>query len=859
MRRAPIFLFFILVIAAIAGALAFAQGDPVAELRRGFEQPPDDARIMMRWWWFGPAVVKEEIERELRAMKEGGIGGVEVQPVYPLALDDPGHGFRNLPYLSDEFVEALRFAATKARELGLRMDITLGSGWPFGGPHIPVTEAASALRCERRPVAADERSVPIPDLEHGERLIAAFLARGDGKSFAPDGIQQLSHIDGRRVRMPGGLSGPRVVLFFIASRTGQQVKRAAVNAEGFVLDHYDRAAVEHHLKVVGDRLMQAFGPNPPYAVFSDSLEVYGSDWAPDLLEQFQKRRGYDLTPLLPALVGDIGEKTAQVRHDWGRTLTELAEERYLTPVREWAKAHGARFRSQTYGIPPVVLSSNALVDLPEGEGFQWRSFSTSRWATSASHLYGRTVTSSETWTWLHSPAFRATPLDMKAEADLHFLQGINQLIGHGWPYSPPSASEPGWRFYAAAVFNDHNPWWIVMPEITKYLQRISFLLRQGEPANDVALYLPTDDAWSSFTTRRTSVNQAMPGLLGPELIPQILDAGFNFDFIDDRAIEQLGIRYPVLVLPKVERMPHETARRIEDYKRRGGIVIEQAHIGELAQRYKPDFATGNPAVGFIHRKLPNADIYFVANTSNQPVRATARVRIEGRRAEWWDPFSGKATPAGGSPIELDLAPYESRVLVYSDHARAVEHRSAGSRESIDIAGDWRVRFPALNRSIEMNQLRSWTEDPETRYYSGTAIYEKTVRIARAFLENGRRVSIDFGRGAAAPVQQRRNGMRAWLDGPVREAAVVYVNGQRGGAVWRPPYVLDITRLARAGENELRIEVANLAINKLAGQSPPDYRLLNLRYGERFQPQDMQNLEPLPSGLLGPIRLVSQAP
>jgi hypothetical protein len=125
------------------------------------------------------------------------------------------------------------------------------------------------------------------------------------------------------------------------------------------------------------------------------------------------------------------------------------------------------------------------------------------------------VISSETWTWLHSPVFRATPLDMKAEADIHFLQGINQLVGHGWPYSPPEAGEPGWRFYAAAVFNQHNPWWIVMPDITKYLQRVSWILRQGTPANDVAVYLPTHDAFAGFRVNgRQSVNQAMEGLMG---------------------------------------------------------------------------------------------------------------------------------------------------------------------------------------------------------------------------------------------------------------------------------------------------------------------------------------------------------
>ena len=86
-------------------------------------------------------------------------------------------------------------------------------------------------------------------------------------------------------------------------------------------------------------------------------------------------------------------------------------DRYLQPLNKWAAEHGTKFRSQTYGIPPVTMSSQRFVDLPEGEGTQWRRFSTTRWATSANHIYGRPVTSSETWTWLHSPVFRANPLD----------------------------------------------------------------------------------------------------------------------------------------------------------------------------------------------------------------------------------------------------------------------------------------------------------------------------------------------------------------------------------------------------------------------------------------------------------------
>jgi hypothetical protein len=844
----------LLVVAFLFTAGLTAQ--TVADVQRAFENPPDDARIMMRWWWFGSAVEKPEIERELQLMKEGGIGGVEVQPVYPLELDDPQTGFRNLPYLSDEFIDALRFAAEKARQLGLRVDITLGSGWPFGGPHTPVTLAAARLRCDRVPVPEGASSIALPDLAHGESMIAAFLARGNARQFSPDGIERINDIERGRLRLPPNLAGPHVVLFFISSRTGQQVKRPAVGAEGFVLDHYSRVAIEQHLRTVGDRLMQAFGPHPPYSVFSDSLEVYGSDWTPDFLDQFQKRRGYDLKPLLPALVGDMGPKTAGIRHDWGKTLTELAEERYLTPVREWAKAHRTQFRSQTYGIPPVRLSSNALVDLPEGEGSQWRGFSTSRWASSASHLYGRAVTSSETWTWLHSPAFRATPLDMKAEADLHFLQGINQLIGHGWPYSPPSAGEPGWRFYAAAVFNNHNPWWIVMPDITKYLQRISYLLRQGKPAKDVALYLPTDDAWAGFTAGgRVSINQSMEALLGPDLIPRILDMGYNFDYIDDGAIESAGIPYPVLVLPAVHRMPPDTARRIDDYKRQGGIVVDAGRIADLPKLYTPDFATGSAAIGFIHRKLNDGEVYFVANTSNQAVQADARVRVEGLPGEWWDPFSGAASAAGGPHLTLNLEPYESRVLVFSKHATAERASAApANKEVIDLSSGWRVTFSVLNRSIEMQTLRSWTEDNATQFYSGQAVYEKTAHINS--VKSGMHALLDFGAGTPVPASNRRGpGMRALLEGPVREAALVYVNGQLAGAVWHPPYRVDVSRCLRPGENQIRLIVANLAINELAGQTLPSYRLLNLRYGERFTPQDMQGLQPLPSGILGGVRLL----
>jgi hypothetical protein len=901
---------------APAVAQALGQVDSPAALRAGFATPPDNSKPMMRWWWFGPAVEKTELARELRAMKAGGIGGVEIQPVYALELNDPAKKLRNLSYLSKDFLGMVSFTAQTAQDLGLRVNLTLGSGWPYGGSYVPVSDAAGKLRIVVEPVQSGASSLPVPSIRNGEKLLVVFLANGTQQKYDAEHAQQLPMPNGLRLDMPnvdlpgvdvpiGGVDGPRVVLFFISSRTGQQVKRAAVGAEGFVLDHFSMDAIQNHLKTVADPLIQACGKNAPYSVFSDSLEVYESDWTPDFLDEFRARRGYDLTPHLLELVAGTTSEAADLRYDWGRTLAELIDEHYLAPLNAWAREHHTRFRSQSYGTPAVTLSSNALVDLPEGEGSQWHGpFSYTRWATSASHIYGRPITSSETWTWLHSPSFRATPLDMKAEADTFFLQGINQLVGHGWPYSPPSAGDPGWSFYAAAVFNDHNPWWIVMPDVTSYLTRVSYLLRQGTPQDDIAVFLPEEDAQARFRPGHVSVSDEMASLLGPDLAPAILDAGYNFDYIDSAAIDRVGIHYLALVMPATEHLPLATYRRIQDFARRGGLVIavknlpswapgleegprDSAAIEEISQRLsdpavktvkvvasgadvglairaflqKPDVALNpaTPEVGFVHRKLPWGDIYFVTNTDNRPHTFDATFRTSLVNPEWWDPFTGRITKAGtGSTIHFNLAPYESRVLV-DIHGRpqAPEPIEAPTFAPVDLAHDWMVTFDKTGATETMQSLRSWTDDEADKYYSGTATYERAIEIPNSVAHAGT-VFLDFGTGT--PVERttlHQAGMRAWYDPPLREAALVYVNGKLAGSVWHPPYRIDIAPLLRLGTNGLKIVVANTAINELAGRAAPDYRLLNLRYGEKFTPQDMDHLQPLPSGILGPLRLISE--
>ena len=237
------------------------------------------------------------------------------------------------------------------------------------------------------------------------------------------------------------------------------------------------------------------------------------------------------------------------------------------------------------------------------------------------------------------------------------------------------------------------------------------------------------------------------------------------------------------------------------------------------------------------------------------------------QAEWWDPFTGRASAAGmqaraggGTSVAVDLDPYGSRVLVFSRRTPVpIPTRSAAAIPGpIDLSTGWQVSFGPGGRPIRMDRLRSWTEDGETLFFSRPGSYEKELTLPEDMLRGGHRVLLDFGEGKPLPVAPPRGtGMQTWLDAPVREAAVAYINDQRAGSVWCPPYLLDVKDLLKPGENKIRIVVGNTAINHMAGRRLPDYRLLNLRYGVRFEPQDMDKVQSVPSGLVGPIRLIAK--
>jgi hypothetical protein len=215
-------------------------------------------------------------------------------------------------------------------------------------------------------------------------------------------------------------------------------------------------------------------------------------------------------------------------------------------------------------------------------------------------------------------------------------------------------------------------------------------------------------------------------------------------------------------------------------------------------------------------------------------------------------------------IALHFEPYSSRVIVFSSARSSSSPRSMRSIvASRELRSGWASTIEGQSKSpIELPH--SWAQDERTRYFSGTATYTHRFEVDPPFRAAGVRVLLDFG--DAAPIDReplpggtlRGNSFAALVAPPIREAATVFVNGRRAGVLWAPPFRIDITDLLGPGTNELRLDVYNTAINALArGGGLPDLKAVVGRYGQRFRLQDLDRLEPLPSGILAVPRLLAE--
>jgi len=859
---------------------------------------------MVRWWWFGCALSKREIARQLAQMHRAGIGGVEIQPVYPLCVDDPRRGIVNVPYLSDAWLDYLKFAVAQAGRLGLVVDVTFGSGWPFGGPWIDKKHGAGCIRVRVKNLELSEPSQQTYHVrlskDEDEELLAVHLYRKEQGKLIAASFQDLTERfdrDGRgRFDVP---AGRWCVLAFVRTHTGMQVKRPAVGAEGPVLDHFCQQAFARHAEYLGARLDRAVASDygkTIRAMFCDSYEVYRSNWTGKFLEAFRRRRGYDLRPYLAHLFYAIDDRTPAIRYDYAKTRSELCLAEFFEPFAAWCRSRGLQSRVQAHGCPAEILAAYASADIPEAESFGQADqleldIQHRKLASSAAHGYGKRICSCESFTWLRRPRFRVTLEQMKVASDSIFLHGVNQIVAHGFPYSPPETGTPGWAFYASTFVNDKNTWWPYFRYLADYIARCSYVFQAGQYVADIAVYLPTHDVWSQAKADVFNLSRLLHERLDRQMLLELNRAGWNFDFVNDAILcnPSKMQRFAVLCLPAVRRMPVRSAEALVSFADRAGKVVawqcwpdeapglvdrqERSQrvrelIGKLRKRtdascqlaaskqrllailrswLQPDclIESDQKDLGFVHYKCGRRDVYFIANLSPTAARAKIRLRSGGPAATLWDPMTGRrfALPDfqstnGHLSGRMDFEPFASKMIVLSPSRPepvAADRKLGPIVHRQSIRGPWQlVEVPSGRILHRMDSLAFWTSFEELRGFSGTLAYKTSFRWPPGTHSANQAVFLTLEH--------------------VRQTVEVYLNGRHIRDLWIRPFRCEVSEALRPGRNELELRVSNLLINRVIAAGKPDHTALIAAYGRRFPEPKEQQAEIMDSGLAGEVTL-----
>ena len=491
-----------ILLLAMTALTAYAQSWPT---------PTTEAKPGLRWWWLGSAVDKENLKWNLQQYASHGAGAVEITPIYGVQ----GNEANNIPFLSDRWMEMLRFTEDQAAHNGIEVDMATGTGWPFGGPWVPLEESACKVVFVDKEVALDETvDLSAPDKERNNAFLNKVMLYGDGK------VQDVTN-EVQNNLLHASTSG-RVIAVYIKYGV-MKVKRAAPGGEGLVIDHFDKKAVANYLKHIEQAFERTHTPYP-HTFFNDSYEVEAATWTPTLFDEFEKRRGYKLEEHLPELIA----YEPKVLSDYRETLGDLLLENFTNQWTAWAHRHGAITRNQAHGSPANLIDCYAAVDIPEIEGFGLSDFgikglrkdpgktrkndsdySMFKYAPSAAHICGKPYTSSETFTWL-TEHFRTSLSQLKPDIDLMFCAGVNHMFFHGTCYSPKDDEWPGWKFYASIDMSPTNSIWRDAPYFTQYVERCQSFLQWGQPDNDFLVLLPVRDAWKKPTGNCSCSSQSMP-------------------------------------------------------------------------------------------------------------------------------------------------------------------------------------------------------------------------------------------------------------------------------------------------------------------------------------------------------------
>lgn len=611
--RAHAFVSLLLVLQLLAPAGVFARAR-TSTAALAWPRVTSQSKPWTRWWWLGNAVNRRDLSTALAQYEAAGLGGLELTPIYGVR----GEERRFIQFLSPEWVGMLEHTLKAANRLGLGVDMSTGTGWPFGGPWIDAEDACKDLVSKSWELRGGARlGEPVRVMQ--KPLLRAVGRRPDITTLrepisSNPNLQELA-LDQVRFEKPLPLQalvaysdkgetldlttrvGADGTLDWVAPQGrwklyalfqgwhGKMVERAAPGGEGNVIDHFSSEALGHYLNKF-DRAFAGRNVRGLRAFFNDSYEVDDSegqsDWTPKFFEEFRARRGYDLKQQLPALLGeDETDRHARVLHDFRETVSDLLLDRFTASWREWAHRRGAIVRNQSHGSPANILDLYAASDIPETEGTD---IVRMKFASSAANVTGKTLASAETVTWLDEH-FVSSLGDVKRAVDLNFLGGINHVVYHGLAFSPPEDPWPGWLFYAAVHFGPQAPDWKDFPALNRYIARVQSFMQQGRSNNDVLLYYPVHDMWmeQGKEGRLIHVGGGHDVGITQADAQTLLDAGYAFDLVSDRqlasvafsrgALQAGGLNYQVIVLPETRYVPAETFEKLTTLARQGATVV----------------------------------------------------------------------------------------------------------------------------------------------------------------------------------------------------------------------------------------------------------------------------------------------
>ncbi len=831
-----------------------------------------------RWWWPGNAVDRENIRRELQEMAGAGIGGIEITSIYGVK----GEEKRFIPYLSPEFSEILQYTIEAAHELGMGVDIPPGSGWRCGGPFVPEEKGQWSLKMHRFPVEAGEKW-QLPDGIKNPAAVSFLETGGESEVLDPE----------------TPFVSPSGGIVYVAERVKNpdKVKRAAEGGKGWAVDTYDEEITSWYLEEIWERM--AIEEGKIRCFFHDSYE-YTGDFTREFFRKFKQRRGYDLAEYLYVLAGDCQdtETVARIKSDYRETLSELVLEAFIEPMTAWANEHQSLNRNQAHGSPGNILDLYAACDIPETEIFKTVepgsvNVFVNKFASSAAHVTGQELVSSESYTWLEEH-WTVTPSDMLRATNRFFLSGINHLFFHGTCYSPKDTEWPGWLFYASTQVNNRNPLWREFPALFKFIERSQSVLQRADQLNDLLVYWPYYDVAASGgpVFKNLGVNQQAGWFEEHPIAPfsqKLMDAGYTFDYISDRQLLNCQVAdgqvltsgetaYKAVVLPQTKYIPLQTMKKLNAIIADGGKVFFDAglpesvpgihdlekretqlaelksavdvnkHAGNVKELLAQASVPGEQSLsesGFHFLKMENNGevVYMVFNCSTTALDEWVQLNIPAREYVFLDPWNGKITTPQQKKqaVRLQMEPETSLFIRCMDSKTTAPDYAymEPSAETEEIEGTWKVRFieggPVFPGDISLAELDSWTRtgDPQASRFAGTARYSVEFDHSRSFTSG----VLDLGE--------------------VKDCARVKLNGKSYGMLPGPSFKVKVDNL-QPGKNQLEVDVTNVAANRIRdldikGENWKkfyDINFVNIDY----EPFDASEWEIRDAGLLGPVNI-----